>query len=464
MLYGGVAEVVNSWRDLMPHLSEVKEYLVGMAVPSMPAGRTDIFSKSHGSGLGLSMAPSSGPSSSRRPISPIEERTEPINPNMEQEQEPESESAPSSAQSGFIDKPHVARRQGGSYGSRELKLNTTSSLTNKVLSTSPMESPLSVGSDIPAVYSSPTPLRSALRNANTNTNGTSLHVDLPPTSSPSHSISHSARSQSRDERFLSDATSSPVMRPSRLGARRPTGPLLDTSDSLRTVDEDLLTAADKAVAIASDLWMMLGTTIENARAQVADPNIITPVENARNLALGATSKLNAALRAVREGSGRDGSKKLLSDPATAFAKCVTRTALLIKTFSNSHVVPQKVRTTTGRLTQATQEMIFFLQGSSFAPPLSARPTSPAFTTGLGLGITGASSNLSTDTMDGHLQAKPNLGRSRSAAVGVVPTHSNGISLAPVPGTPREVPWSAMPGQSFRGAEHPLIERTGAQMI
>ncbi|KAG9126665.1 hypothetical protein FRC07_002538 [Ceratobasidium sp. 392] len=463
MLYGGVAEVVNSWRDLMPHLSEVKEYLAGVGAPSAPTGRTDIFSKSHGSGLGLSMAPSSGPSSSRRPISPIEERTEPINPNMEQDQESEPESAPSSAQSGFANNQRVAHRQGGSYGSRELKLNTTSSaLANRALSTSPMESPLSVGSDIPTMHSSPKPLRSALRNANANANTNGLHIDLSASSSPSHSISHSARSQSRDERLPSDATSSPTMRPSRLGTRRPTGALLDTSDSLRTLDEDLLTAADKATGIASDMWVLLGTTIENARAQVADANIITPVENGRTLALELTANLRAALRAVREGVGRDAGKKQLYESATAFAKCVTRTVMLLRTFSNSHVIPPKLRTTAGRLTQATQEMIFFLQGSSFAPPLSARPTSPAFTMGLGLGINGASSTLSPDAIDGHSRAAPVLGRSRSAAVGV-PT-SNGIHAALAPGTPREVPWSAMPGQSFRGAEHPLIGRTGAQMI
>ncbi|KAG9102663.1 RAM signaling network component [Ceratobasidium sp. 370] len=464
MLYGGVAEVVNSWRDLMPHLSEVKEYLAGTPVPYMPAGRADIFSKGHSTGLGLSMAPTSGPSSSRRPISPIEEHTEPINPSMEQEQESELGSVPSSAQSGFSNNPRIARRA-GSYGSRELKLNTTSGLTNKVLSTSPMESPLSVGSDIPTAHSSPTPRRSALRNANTSTNAnpTGLHTDLPSTSSPNHSISHSARSQSRDERFPSDVTRSPIARPSRLGTRRPTGTLLEASDSLRVVDEDLLTTADKAAGIASEMWVLLGTTIENARAQVADPNIITPVENEQTLALEVTAKLKAALRAVREGIGRDMGKRLLYDAATAFAKRVNRTIRLFRAFSNSYVISPKLRTTAGRLTQATQEMIFFLQGSSFAPPLSARPTSPAFTPGLGLGIGVASSNLNPDA-DGHSRVGLSLGRSRSAAVGTVHAPLNGASAAPVPGTPREVPWSAMPGQSFRGVEHPLIGRTGAQMI
>ncbi|KAG8709983.1 hypothetical protein FRC08_017786, partial [Ceratobasidium sp. 394] len=181
--------------------------------------------------------------------------------------------------------------------------------------------------------------------------------------------------------------------------------------------------------------------------------------NGQALALEVTAKLKAALRAAREGIGRDTGKKLLYDAATAFAKCVTRTIMLLKSFSNSYVISPKLRTTAGRLTQATQEMIFFLQGSSFAPPLSARPTSPAFTLGLGLGIGGANSNP-----DGHARAGPSLGRSRSAAVGMVPAPLNGAGVAPVPGTPREVPWSAMPGQSFRGAEHPLIGRTGAQMI
>ncbi|KAG8748316.1 RAM signaling network component [Ceratobasidium sp. 414] len=464
MLYGGVAEVVNSWRDLMPHLSEVKEYLAGTAVSHLPAGRADIFSKGHSSGLGLSMGPNSGPSSSRRPISPIEEHTEPINPGMEQEQESGLDSVPSSAQSGPSNNPRIARRQAGSYGSRELKLNTTPSLTNKALSTSPMESPLSVGSDIPAGHSSP--LRSALRNANTNTNvnPTGLHTDLPSTSSPNHSISHSVRSQSRDERFPSDATGSPIARPSRLGARRPTGTLLEASDSLRTVDEDLFMTADRAAGIASEMWVLLGTTIENARAQVADSDIIAPVENGQALALGATAKLRAALRAAREGIGRDTGKKLLYDAATAFAKCVARTIMVLRTFSNSYVISPRLRTTAGRLTQATQEMIFLLQGSSFAPPPSARPTSPAFTVGLGLGIGGAISNLNPDAVDGYSRIGSALGRSRSAAVGMAPVYSNGAGAAPVPGTPREMPWSAMPGQSFRVAEHPLIGRTGAQMI
>jgi hypothetical protein len=138
--------------------------------------------------------------------------------------------------------------------------------------------------------------------------------------------------------------------------------------------------------------------------------------------------------------------------------------MLLRAFSNTYTISPKLRTTAGRLTQATQETIFFLQASSFAPPPSARPSSPAFAVGLGLGLGGTSSNLNPDGGDGHLRAGSALGRSRSAAVGGVLQPSNGVSAAPIPGTPREMPWSAMPGQTFRGAEHPIVGRTGAQMI
>ncbi|QRV85881.1 leucine-rich repeat-containing protein sog2 [Ceratobasidium sp. AG-Ba] len=416
MLYGGVAEVVNSWRDLMPHLGEVKEYLVGTNLPVVAPGRTELFSK----GLGLN----TGPSSSRRPISPIEEHTEPINTIMEQDEEPRT----------VLEQVRETEKR--SYGgSRDLKLTTSGmSNGNKVLSSSPMESPLSVASDIVPSHSSPGPLRSALRKANAS------HGDISLSSSPKQ------RTQAQD-------AGSPIMRSNRLGLA-PKRPLLEPVDSLRTVDEDLLTTAEKAAGIASELWVSLEATIGQARDKGGvDLSVLGPVENGLATALEVTAKLRAALRAIREG---DGGKKGLYEAATAFAKCVTKTIMLLRTFANSYTISPKLRTTAGRLTQATQETIFFLQGSSFAPPLSARPTSPSFSVGLGLGFNPTSSNLNTDAnADSYLRAGSALGRSRSAAVVPVPPAS----------APRDVPWSAMPGQSFRGAEHPpLIGRTGAQMI
>jgi hypothetical protein len=144
---------------------------------------------------------------------------------------------------------------------------------------------------------------------------------------------------------------------------------------------------------------------------------------------------------------------------------VTRAIVLLKVFSSSYPISPKLRSTAQRVTQATQETIFFLQASSFAPPPSARPSTPAFAAGLGLGLGGANSAMSMDAGDGHLRAGSSLSRSRSAAVAGVPLSASAAGPAPIPGTPRDVPWSAMPGQTFKSAEHSsLIGRTGAQMI
>ncbi|KAF8758982.1 RAM signaling pathway protein [Rhizoctonia solani] len=436
MLYGGVAEVVNSWRDLMPHLAEVKEYLAETTVSPIPT----ISSKS---GLGLSMAPgTSGPSSSRRPISPIEEHTEPLNSTIAREAESELESAPTSARS--------APQSNQASGSRDLKLSTLS----RALTSSPMNSPMSAGSEAPVAQSSPTPLRSALKNSNAN----GLHADQSVTSSPNHSIS--GRSASREQN-LSDTTGSPLMRTTARQARRAPGTLLAPSESLQGVDEDLLNTAEKAAAIASEMWALLGATIDSARSQGVGKGVIAPVDEGLSNALDATSKLRAALRAVREGTGKEAGRKPLYEFATLFAKTVTRAIVLLRTFSSAYPISPSLRNSAQRVTQATQETIFFLQASSFAPPPSARPTTPAFAGGLGLGISEAG--------EGHIRAGSSLSRSRSAAVGgVAPSQSSGPT--PIPGTPRDVPWSAMPGQSFKSDEHmtvhhpTLIGRTGAQMI
>ncbi|KAJ1309775.1 hypothetical protein OPQ81_006541 [Rhizoctonia solani] len=435
VLYGGVAEVVNSWRDLMPHLAEVKEYLAETAVSPLPLPATSISK----SGLGLSMGPStSGPSSSRRPISPIEEHTEPLNTTIARASESELESAPTSARS--APQPNH---------SRDLKLSTA----GRILSPSPMDSPMSAGSDAPVAQSSPTPLRSALKNSSAN----GLHADRSTPSSPNHSIS--GRTASR-ERNLPDITGSPLMRTNGRPARRGPGTLLAPSDSLQGVDEDLLNTAEKAAAIASEMWALLGATIDSARSQGVGKAVIAPIDEGLSNALDATSKLRAALRAAREGAGKEAAgRRPLYEFATLFAKSVTRAIVLLKNFANSYPISLPLRGAAQRVTQATQETIFFLQASSFAPPPSARPTTPAFAVGLGLGV--------ADTGDAHSRAGASLFRNRSAAVGVTPSASSGPT--PIPGTPREVPWSAMPGQSFKSDEPmtvptSLIGRTGAQMI
>ncbi|CAE7168562.1 unnamed protein product [Rhizoctonia solani] len=379
-------------------------------------------------GLGLNMAPSAaGPS--RRPISPIEEHTEPLNSTIARESESELESAPTSARSAT--QPNH---------SRDLKLSTAGRVSNS----SPMESPMSAGSDAPAAQSSPIPLRSALKNSNAN----GLHADRSAASSPNHSIS--GRSASR-ERNIPDMASSPLLRTNGRPARRGQGTLLAASDSLQVVDEDLLNNAEKAAAVASEMWALLGATIDSARSQGVGKGVIAPVDEGLSNALDATSKLRASLRAVREGTVKDAGRRQLYEIAMLFAKNVTHAIVLLRNFSSSYSISPSLRSTAQRVTQATQEMIFYLRGSSFAPPPSARPTTPAFAGGLGLGVGDNGFFLS---------------RSRSAAVGGVVASSG---PTPTPGTPRDVPWSAMPGQSFKKDEPmvmstSLIGRTGAQMI
>ncbi|KAG8763665.1 RAM signaling network component [Ceratobasidium sp. 423] len=420
MLYGGVAEVVNSWRDLMPHLASVKEYLAGTAVSPLPPTASK-------SGLGLNMGPStSGPSSSRRPISPIEEHTEPLNSTIVREFEVEPESAPTSARS--VQRPNH---------SRDLKL----SMAGRGLSTSPMDSPMSAGSEAPVAQSSPTPLRSALKNSNAN----GLHADRSTASSPNHSIS--GRSASRER---NDFNGSPLMRTNGRPTRRGPGNLLAPVDTLQGMDEDLLNTAEKAAAVASEMWALLGATIDSARSQGVGKGVIAPVDEGLSNALDATSKLRAALRAEREGAGKEAGRRPLYEFATLFAKTVTRAIILLRSFSGAYPISSSLRGTAQRVTQATQDMICYLQASSFAPPPSAQPTTPAFAGGLGLGVSNAGVGSS-------------LSRSRSA--GVSPSPASGVT--PTPGTPRDVPWSAMPGQSFKNDEPmmpSLIGRTGAQMI
>jgi hypothetical protein len=110
------------------------------------------------------------------------------------------------------------------------------------------------------------------------------------------------------------------MRTTARQARRGPGTLLAPSESLQGVDEDLLNTAEKAAAIASEMWALLGATIDSARSQGVGKGVIAPVDEGLSNALDATSKLRAALRAVREGAGKEAGRKPLYEFATLFAK------------------------------------------------------------------------------------------------------------------------------------------------
>ena len=109
------------------------------------------------------------------------------------------------------------------------------------------------------------------------------------------------------------------MRPGRL-ARRPQGSLLEASDSLRAVDEDFLTTAERAIGTASEMWTLLGTAVDSARAQGVNPGVVASTEDGYTRALEATAKLKAALLAVRDGTSKELGRRPLFEVATAFAR------------------------------------------------------------------------------------------------------------------------------------------------
>lgn len=120
---------------------------------------------------------------------------------------------------------------------------------------------------------------------------------------------------------------------------------------------------------------------------------------------------------------------------------ITQIAMLLKPHT-SRMSPT-LRSAIEKLINATKEFTILLSVSSFAPPPTPRPFSPAFTA--------LAPVPEASTPRGTLGA-PVMGRSRSATA----TQEAAPRVLPLSQL-KEVPWSAMPHQGFKVPKIPLSQ-------
>ncbi|KAG9005245.1 RAM signaling network component [Tulasnella sp. JGI-2019a] len=404
MLYGAMAEVSNSWHALAPHLEVIQPLLSDYRPPpvsrSAAAGNTSTGGRSNITPIAESPASPARPSLGGRPSS----RT-------------------------------AGRRNGGSFSQKDVQ-------TGRNLATIPSStvshdgSPNSLTGSSSQIPSTSTPsigtpsgvLKSALR-----------HQLFLPASGNAFSSSSSTSTvtlnninHSRENSLNSSSSSRPV--PAAIPRPPTNGPppsarsrTSDLPGSSQIVDRDLLATMEAACDAALAAWVILDGEIVDEASQARINDV---VDKARGISM----QLKQDIEGVRAGYIEE-DKKALWDDAHLFAKMITQIAMFLKPHT-SRMSPT-LRSSIEKVINATKEFTILLSVSSFAPPTTPRPFSPAFTA-----PPPEPSPMSRGTQGGM------IGRSRSAT-------------ASQETTPRmqqkEVPWSAMPHQGFKVPKLPLSQ-------
>ncbi|WRT67282.1 uncharacterized protein IL334_004249 [Kwoniella shivajii] len=501
MIYGSMAEVACSWRNMAPLLVEIRPLLVidvgGLAMRSLG---------------GVKMAPTAS-LSGRTPISPIIERREsqspasvskstvggsPLVPQVEESPAPASTNAASLRTMGRT------RRQAGSFSSLDVEKGMlmgspggtkAAELATDQLSTPgsylrhrPSESATIVldqqaeesEDEIEAPPPPPFPV------STTSPNGTPFTVPgTPPDVMPSHHPiamvpthsrqgNHHPSSSSGSSHALSFATGNPPPPTRKLSVDvRP-----PTPSSASVFDEDLLDVIETATDIAFTCWLKLaedvgassppfsnGPTIHqksgsqssilsNAESARLGHHPFTPIDNPRrpptislkhhsellhllSIAEQTTAGLRESLMGLRA-NPTTYTTTTLSDDAQAFIKTVVQVSVLVKTISATHNFPMNVRQACSRLTQSTRECAILIQVSSLRPT-SSTPS------GITMGIPMSANNTNSRPLS------PMYPSSRSQEdLGIIP-HSAGYNNSTM-----STPWDPNHNQreGLRGLQLP----------
>ncbi|KAG8864613.1 RAM signaling network component [Tulasnella sp. 330] len=411
MLYGAMAEVSNSWHALAPHLDAIQPLLSDYRPP--PVSR--------------SAAAGNASLSGRSNITPIAE----------------SPTSPPRSNTGRPGSRATGRRNGGSFSQKDI-------LTGRNLATIPppatshdsLSNSLSGLNNVaapPNSSSNGVPLggpRSVLRNqillsASGNVFSTSSSVSTVTPSTFNHSRENSLNF-AQNSRPVPAAVPRPAVNGLPPLARSRTS---DLPGSSQIVDRDLLATMEAACDAALAACAVLdGETIDEASQ--------APINEAVDRARGISTTLKQDIDGVRAGY-IDEEKKALWDDAHLFAKMITHIAQLLKPH-NSRMSPT-LRSSIEKVLNATKEFTILLSVSSFAPPATPRPFSPAFT----------APPIEASVVSRSAPGGPMFGRSRSAtATQEVAAPSRLLSQQ------KEVPWSAMPHQGFKALSRAVVDISG----
>ncbi|KAG8903222.1 RAM signaling network component [Tulasnella sp. 403] len=403
MLYGAMAEVSNSWHALAPHIEAIQPLLNDFRPP--PAAR------SHG-------ASSSSTTPGRPPIIPISKSPTSPPRNIRVNNVPQS--------SATATKPttrSMQRRNAGSFSYKDVQIGRS------LAASSPASTPdtsavisASSSSSSSTVVNGNGNLKSALRNPFNPSSPTPSPpvpstIQVPPAPLTTHSRENSLNSNTAKANPI-PVISRPPGAPSSAARSRTS----DLPGSAQLVDRDLLATMDAACDTALAACSLIEE--ESFGDEVTQARLREMAEKART----TSTTLKQDIDAVRAGY-LEAEKKALWEDANAFAKTITQIALLLKPHTARMSV--NLRSHIEKLINSTKEYTILLSVSSFAPV--ARPFSPAFAP------VGADHGNPRS-----LGASSVLGRSRSATA----TQELGPSRV-VPPQQNDVPWSAMPHQSFR---------------
>ncbi|KAF8580905.1 hypothetical protein K439DRAFT_1414926 [Ramaria rubella] len=394
MLYGSMAEISNSWQTMSPHLDAILP-LLNEQRPLPPVASTMMHPHS---------APLT-PVNTRAGISPIPEQHIPLSPPIPRTP------AGSQAANGQSGRSRM-RRNAGSFSTRDVQIGRSLPSTVEEVS-SPISSP-------PTIQ----PLRSALRKP------TLSSQSVPP---PSQTSSIDYTSHATHSRHGSSSPAVPggsqsshslphSHYPDPPSSRTVHSSLEVPSDSSKMVDEDLLNTMEAATETAGSVWRMMDEVLHTTK------ETSTELLESLQLSQDITKLLKQKIQGMR-GGAVDGDRKAFWEDAHLFVKAVVSVLTILKAYSVSHPFSAILRSNIAKLTQSTQDFAILLQVSSFSPAPTPAPYSL---------VTGGLPSMPSKLSSG------GISRSRSAQASQTPS-----SIKPKSGELREVPWSALPHQTFK---------------
>ena len=440
MIYGSMAEIASSWKNMAPLLTDIKCFLAvdgqGVVARALIGGHK-MFQTSSLTG--------------RTPISPIPERGESHSPPsvprptvpvvgsspLNQKQDDSPAPQPTSMAGGRS----RSRRQGGSFSTQDIErgmhMGSPSGPRNEELSCSylrhrPSGSAPSVleeqSEEAEAGEETLTFVPTFPGKAMISNSTPMIPITPPELAQPAQPVTmvssssqgprrgHGAQSSSGSSHALSMSNGLPPVRKLSVDVRPP------TPASATLFDEDLLDAIETAIDIAFTVWLRLAedmgassppfrshakyssqssdsSHVDSARTA---PPPLTHIDNSRRPAtisakddvemlqlLSQAEQITTTLRESTLGLRADPHTyphTTLPDDAQAFIKIVVKVSELVKVISATHSFPPVVRQSCSRLTQATRECAILIQVSSLRPdssnpapipPASARPPSLA---------------------------------------------------------------------------------------
>ncbi|KAF8274940.1 RAM signaling pathway protein-domain-containing protein [Lactarius quietus] len=305
------------------------------------------------------------------------------------------------------ERTHIARRHAGSFSSRDVE-------TGRIMASSDEPTIMQKRVAVGTAAETPTPRVTRRQPGLLPLYSASLVTTARKGSQQSHDA-HS-RQGSLSSLVESSSSSSPSI------TGRLTVEIPSTLDSL--VDKEAIDAMSKAVEAAPPVWTMMDSItadISETREEIKEMLV---------KAQRVTQQLKSDISLLRDGLYVD--RKTLRNDAHLFVKLVVHLSTDVKTHVDSHPLSAALRANMVQLTNATEEFVILLHVSSFSNASTPRPYTPLVN-----GLSSNSAIIGATSEDSHLGAS--LSRSRSAL-----TTTSRTMI-----TPKDMPLTALPQQSFR---------------